>query len=240
MNVASNVWERRGIDTISDRDFYSLYMAFTFGGLALTAMVAGWVMPLVEIVPGADDKSSIIWHGSIPMLPLFIGAFIAAIAGTVIALASTNWVISLIGYALVAGPFGLLLGPTVALYTEASVVKAALVTASLTAALGIGGFLYPKSLESWGPMLFIALLGLVAGQFAVLIAGYFFGAEIGGWLTILDWIGVFIFSAYIIYDVNRAKFVPRTIDNAVDCALALYLDIINLFIRILQIMGKRK
>ena len=32
---------------------------------------------------------------------------------------------------------------------------------------------------------------------------------------------------------------PKTLDNAVDSALDIYLDVINLFLRILRILGSR-
>jgi FtsH-binding integral membrane protein len=47
-----------------------------------------------------------------------------------------------------------------------------------------------------------------------------------------------LFCAYIIYDWNRALRLPYTVDNAIDAAVALYLDIMNLFIHLLRILGK--
>ena len=56
---------------------------------------------------------------------------------------------------------------------------------------------------------------------------------------ILDWIVVLIFCGYIGYDWSRANQIPKTIDNAIDSAAALYMDIINLFLRILRILGRK-
>jgi FtsH-binding integral membrane protein len=55
----------------------------------------------------------------------------------------------------------------------------------------------------------------------------------------IDWVVVGIFCGYIGYDWARANAIPKTLDNAVDSAAAIYIDIINLFIRILSIMGRR-
>jgi len=55
----------------------------------------------------------------------------------------------------------------------------------------------------------------------------------------LDWVVVLIFCGYIGYDWGRANSIPKTLDNAVDSAAALYMDIINLFLRILRIMGRK-
>lgn len=55
-------------------------------------------------------------------------------------------------------------------------------------------------------------------------------------------IGVLIFVGYIVYDVNRIKYMVGYIGEekaAVYGAFQLYLDFINLFIRLLQLFGKR-
>jgi FtsH-binding integral membrane protein len=41
------------------------------------------------------------------------------------------------------------------------------------------------------------------------------------------------------FDWYRAQAYPKTVDNAIDSAVDLYLDIINLFIRLLEIFGKK-
>ena len=44
---------------------------------------------------------------------------------------------------------------------------------------------------------------------------------------------------YIAYDVWRSQQFPPTMDNAIDSALDIYLDIINLFIDLLEIFGNK-
>jgi len=62
----------------------------------------------------------------------------------------------------------------------------------------------------------------------------FLGANLG----IIDYIVVLIFCGYIGYDWARANACAKTVDNAVDMAAELYVDIINLFIRILSILAR--
>lgn len=57
-----------------------------------------------------------------------------------------------------------------------------------------------------------------------------------GWT---DWAVALIFCGYIGFNWVRANEMPRTLDNAIDCAAELYLDIINLFVRILQNMSNK-
>ena len=54
----------------------------------------------------------------------------------------------------------------------------------------------------------------------------------------LDWIVVLIFCCYVGFDVSLARNRPKTLDNAVDSACGLYLDLINIFIRLLAIFGR--
>ena len=58
--------------------------------------------------------------------------------------------------------------------------------------------------------------------------------------VVTDWIAAGLFSLYIGYDIYRSQQFAKTVDNAVDCALDIYLDVANLFIRLLQILGHRK
>jgi FtsH-binding integral membrane protein len=58
-----------------------------------------------------------------------------------------------------------------------------------------------------------------------------------GWI---DWAVAAIFCGYIGYDWGRAMRIPKTVDNAVDSAAAVYMDIVNLFARILRILGRRR
>jgi FtsH-binding integral membrane protein len=115
------------------------------------------------------------------------------------------------------------------------------VTGVLVGTLAFIGATIPDSLEHWGSYLFAGLMALLVAQFMAPIA-LWFGVILpdGFVMTALDWVGIVLFSGYVIYDMNRAQRVAPTLDNAVDCSLDLYLDILNLFIRLLSIMGQKK
>jgi hypothetical protein len=53
-------------------------------------------------------------------------------------------------------------------------------------------------------------------------------------------IGIFIFSLYVGYDWARGQQYPSTASYACFTALQLYMDIINIFIRILRLLSKRR
>jgi FtsH-binding integral membrane protein len=48
-----------------------------------------------------------------------------------------------------------------------------------------------------------------------------------------------MFCLYIGYDVHRSQQFAKTLDNAVDCALDIYLDIANLFLRLLRLLSRK-
>ena len=56
---------------------------------------------------------------------------------------------------------------------------------------------------------------------------------------VTDWIVAGLFSLYIGYDIYRSQQYPKTVDNAIDSALDIYMDLANLFIRLLSILAKR-
>jgi FtsH-binding integral membrane protein len=49
---------------------------------------------------------------------------------------------------------------------------------------------------------------------------------------------VLLFSGYIVYDFNRAQFVTKTPGNAICVGVAIFLDVVNLFIRLLALFGQ--
>ena len=59
-------------------------------------------------------------------------------------------------------------------------------------------------------------------------------------LSIFDYAIVLIFSGYIGYDWALAQQRPATVMNALRSSSAIYVDVVNIFIRILSIIGKHK
>ena len=134
---------------------------------------------------------------------------------------------------------GLLIGPALFLYKLSSVFFVLGVTLGVSVGLSIIGVLfssYNVSLKTLGGILLMSLTLLIFGDIArgILLS---FGIAALGWI---DYVAVVIFSIYIIYDWNRALEIPATIDNAVDASGALILDVVNLFLRLLSIMGSKK
>ncbi len=225
------VWDRqydRTPGTMSRQLYMLLVCGWTALGITFSAFCANFSQ-------NWDTSSWNSW-GFIGFALLVLAV---ALGGTYIASSSDNPVISAFGYALVAGPFGLLLGPVIAQYETSSVVKVFALTAMVVFILGLVGAVIPDDLSSWGVPLMGALMLLLGGLFVVPILG-FVGVPTEGAMTVLDWVGLVIFGALIIFDLNRAVRLPHTLDNAIDSAVAIYLDFINVFIRLLSLMGNKK
>ena len=160
---------------------------------------------------------------------------VCTIAGTIIAHKSDNAIISFVGYNLVVVPVGLLVATIVTAYggLESSLVtQAFLFTAIITGCMIGAAIAFPGFFEKIGGILLAGLVGLLISGIVMVI--------IGVDSALYSWFGAVLFSLYIGYDFYRSQQYEKTYDNAVDCALDIYLDIINLFIKILRILGRAR
>ena len=161
---------------------------------------------------------------------ILIGYFVSAFTGAFM-VRSESPVMSFIGYNLIAVPVGILLSVYLDGYSPALVREAILITGGITLVFLIAAMIYPDFFLSMGRVLGIGLTILIIGQ---IVCAIFFPA------VSLAWLAAGLFACFIGYDWARCSVCACTVDNAVDAAANLYLDIINLFLRVLQILGKSK
>lgn len=205
-------------NTISTRLYNFIIGAVLLYGFLMNVFI-------VKTIPVASLLSINIWV-------FLIGYFASCFFGIYLFTKSDNPLVSFIGFNFVAVPFGLIVNLVTSQYSPELVINAMQVTTVVTCIMMVLGTAYPKFFESIASGLF---WGLLASIIAELILTLVFKMH----LTIIDWIVAAIFCGYIGYDWGKAAALPKTVDNAVDSAAALYMDIINLFLRILEIMGKK-
>ena len=132
---------------------------------------------------------------------------------------------------------GVSLGVVVSYYTTSTVALAFATTAGLFGAMAVIGTVTKRDLTRLGPLLMCGLLGLIIASFA----NIFFASTPLMW--VISYLGIAIFLGFTAYDAQRVKqlaLAGETSTNAaVMCATALYLDILNLFLFLLQIFGNR-
>ena len=160
---------------------------------------------------------------------IIVGYFISVILGTIIS-RSKSPVMSFIGYNFIAVPIGLLLSASIPFYSYENIVVAFGITAAIVAIMIALSTTFPRFFLGIGRTLGITLLVTILVEVVALLLG--FGT---GWI---DFIVIGIFTLYVGFDWSRAQMYPKTIDNAVDSAIDIYMDVINLFIRILSILGR--
>ena len=159
-----------------------------------------------------------------------IGYFISCIVGSLMATKSSNPFISFIGYNLIVVPIGILLCLCLPDYSSSIILPTIVITGVITIVMMILATMVPHFFRGLGSTLFIVL---IVNLIVELIATFAFGYN----GNFFNWICVLLFSAYIGYDWCKAQDYSKTVDNAVDSAIDIYLDIINLFIRILDILN---
>jgi len=136
-----------------------------------------------------------------------------------------------------------LVGCIVSLYKVDSVILALATTVIIFTGLTFYACTTKTDFTGAGPYLFAALMCLMGISFVVFFMSIFF--TIPSWVnTAYAAIGALIFSFYIVYDTQlivggRHAKTQFSVDDYCFAALNLYLDIINLFIMLLQLMGDR-
>lgn len=117
------------------------------------------------------------------------------------------------------------------LNNPAIVLEAFAITAALFLCLTIFTLQTKINFSFLGTWLFVSIISLLI----ISIIQFFFVVSI--WIhMILSWIGIIVFSGYILYDTSVIihYFSP---DDAIDACLNLYLDVLNIFFIILNILS---
>lgn len=144
----------------------------------------------------------------------------------------------------VAALIGISMATLLIAFTGASIATAFLATAAGFAGLSLYGYTTQKDLSGFGAFLFVGLIGLIV----VMIANIFIQSSAVA--LAISVIGVLIFAGLTAHDTQRAKTEYLQLRSAgagedeiskyaTLGALSLYLDFVNLFQFILQLIGVR-
>jgi FtsH-binding integral membrane protein len=216
MDMNTGVFERSGFDTMSARAFYFALGTSMLWGIGSTALIAG------EVAKSGFEPG---------IMSILILGLVIPFIGIWLCVSSSNPIVSFVGYNMVCLPFGVILAPIVNHYSPQLIQNACMATCCVTATMMCLCMIYPGFFSQLGGVLFSALIGLLV------VRGMQIFMPSLAHMSLFDWIGAGIFSLYIGYDWYRATGVPKTLDNALDISIELYLDIINLFLILLRLMG---
>ncbi len=166
------------------------------------------------------------------MIAFLIAYFILVIAGSSL-VRSYSAGKCFLGYNMIVLPLSVVVALATVLYEPALVTRAALCTAIVTLIMLIVATAFPQFFQNMAGGLSVALLGVILVEG---LGGLFFRNV----FTMTDWLVVGIMSLYIGFDWVRANSVQPTTTNAIAAASALYLDIINIFVRLLSILERSR
>jgi FtsH-binding integral membrane protein len=210
--------------------FFNAVFGWMAAGLGVTAVVAWMVSRNIDAVR-----------------PIFSGPGLIVLAIAELALV---WVVSAavnkISAATAAALFliyaalnGLMFSTLFLLYSTQSLAGAFLVTAGMFAVMCVYGTVTKRNLVSMQGFFMMALIGIIIAS----IVNLFMQSPMMYWL--ITYAGVLLFCGLTAFDVQRLKMIAGATAGdgamaaryAVSGALALYLDFINLFLYILQILA---
>lgn len=214
MSVLNVTMRRHEEQTMSEHAYMSALGFFTSLGLGLTALVA-WYTISEHINIGLG----------------FILGMILPFVGIMVVNATRKWQVAIVGYLLVAVPFGVLMGATLVRFRLTDIVTALAITAVVSTGMWIVGSIWPPIVRDLSGYIFGALIALIVAM----VASFF----LPGMMSWIAWLGAFLFTGLIVYDINKAMQSQRNTYNAVSNSLNMYLDIINLFDFVLDIVGRR-
>lgn len=144
---------------------------------------------------------------------------------------------AIFGFLLYSFLSGLTFSSIFLTFKMSSIIFIFLITALVFLIFALIGYFTKINLTKLGTILFMGLIGiLIASIINIFIQSQTFD-------LILVIIGIIVFIGYIAYDINKVKRLEGQIDEdklSIIGALELYLDFINLFIRLLQLFGKNK
>ena len=164
---------------------------------------------------------------------LIIAYLCSAFVGTYLANRSRSSAVRFLGFNLLVVPSGAIIAACLPYYHYETVLYAVLGTALIAGIMLIAALVRPQTFEDIGAVLVLGLISVIVVE-AVLL--FFFGRS----STFIDIAVIIIMAGFIGYDFVQANKAARTVNNAIAFAIDLYLDLINIFIRLLSIFGSRE
>ena len=133
---------------------------------------------------------------------------------------------------------GMAISPIISyyLYANSNILgEAFLITAITSFALAAYAWTTKRDFSRLGDYLFFGLiLLLVAGLVGIFLGGIFHSSL---FVLLISIVGVAIFSGYVLYYVQRARYMADTMPNAIGLTVSIFITVLNLFLYILQILA---
>ncbi len=209
-------------------------------------MAVGLGISAISALLGSKFLASALANGYTWVSPVMFGLIIVELILVIVFSAKLRSMSSsqakgcFIAYSIIDG---LTLSSVLLVYTTASITGAFLSAAAMFGAAALYRKITNKDLSKFGSFFMMALVGIIVAS----IINIFIGNSILD--LIISIVGIVIFVGLTAYDVNKinamANEEPNFDENTSNKiviwgALQLYLDFINIFLRLLSLMGKRR
>jgi FtsH-binding integral membrane protein len=212
--------------SISVAHFYNQVYSWMFAGLGVTGLVA-YLASMNHAVMAALTKPLVLF----PMIFIQFG-LVMAISGLTKKISTTGATLLFMLYAAVNG---LMFSVIFLAYAKASIATAFFISAGTFGAFSIYGYTTKKDLSTLGSLCIMALFGLIIAM----IVNIFVANSLVDWL--INIFGVLIFVGLTAYDTQKLRDMALEGERmAIVGSLSLYLDFLNLFLFILDLVGGRK
>ena len=222
-NKSSIVSQAEGAATMDRRTFNLIIgglLVFGFGVLALSSWLA--LQPTMQAFIGRNELA--IGVGS---LVLSIGGMILIGVGT----SKKSVGLMLTGYIVFTLAFGATSSIWLPRYGIDTITNALATTAGISLVFTALGAMFPDIFKKLMPVAMVTLLVVLAASVVMM----FFG----GSPTWIDYVTVAVFSIFIAYDTHQAAIIEPNMFNAIMAATSIFLDIVNIFLALLDIFDNR-
>jgi FtsH-binding integral membrane protein len=153
---------------------------------------------------------------------------------SVIAAQTSFWVFAVL--------MGLSLSSIFLSFTGTSITRVFFITAGMFGAMSIYGYTTQRDLTNWGSFLMMGVIGLITASVVNLFL------QSSALQFAVSVLGVFAFTALTAYDTQKLKFIYYKIVQMGESmkkatiigALTLYMDFINIFVSLMQLLGERR
>ena len=217
-----------GAQVLTDSAYNRMIGLMLIYGFGVNALITYFTrVPILNMVYSNSGRFSTIF------LLFLVAYFALCIGGNAVMRKAETTARCFLGYSMIVVPVGLVVSVGTSVYDPDLITRAMFLTCIVSAGMMLLGILRPDFFFRIGTSLGCALGVAIIVE---LVSSLIFRRSV----TVLDWIIVVIMSLYVGYDWARANALQKTAHNAIVVSASLYLDIINIFLRILRILARSK
>ena len=210
-------------DATMERRTYNLVigglLVLGFGILALSS----WIVLQPGMAPFVESKGLIVG---------IVGLVLSIVGMVVIGMGASRKSVGLMltGYLVFTVAFGATTSIILPYYGIDTITNALMTTVGISLVFTALGAIFPDLFNKLMP---VALVTLGVTLLASIVMAFFGGAP-----TWIDFVTVGVFSIFIGYDTHQASVIEPNMFNAVMAATNIFLDIVNIFLRLLDIFDR--